>query len=53
MLVIGGDLLDSAMYAGIDFASGQLSTIKVPYLYGMGNHDFEYDNEYFSDRAFK
>ena len=53
LLVIGGDLLDSAMYAGIDFASGQLSTIKVPYLYGMGNHDFEYDNEYFSDRAFK
>ena len=52
LVIFGGDMVDSAMYAGIDFVTEQLSELKVPYLYGMGNHDFEYGDEYFSDRAF-
>ena len=52
MVILGGDILDSAMYASIEHLYSQLSTLKSPYLYLMGNHDFEYGKEYFSDVAY-
>ena len=52
LFVLGGDVVDSAMYAGIEFVSGELSKLEVPYLYGIGNHDFEYGDEYYSATAF-
>lgn len=52
LFVLGGDVVDSAMYAGIEFVSGKLSELETPYLYGIGNHDFEYGSEYYTSVAF-
>ncbi|MCR4896278.1 MAG: metallophosphoesterase [Lachnospiraceae bacterium] len=52
LLILGGDIIDSAMYASIDFLGEQLHTLSCPYLYLMGNHDFEYGSEYYSAKAF-
>ncbi len=52
LLILGGDIIDSAMYASIDFVKEQLDTTGVPYIYGMGNHDFEYGNEYYTDKSY-
>ena len=52
LLILGGDIIDSAMYASIDFVDKSLKDTGVPYIYGMGNHDFEYGDEYYSDRAY-
>ncbi len=53
LLVLGGDITDSAMYASVDFVKDSVKRSGVEYLYGMGNHDFEYGDEYFSDRAYE
>ena len=53
MVILGGDIIDSAMYASIDHVKEQLDTLTVPYLYSMGNHDFEYGSEYFSPTAYE
>lgn len=55
LLILGGDVIDSAMYASVDFVSSKLSELEefnIPYIYGMGNHDFEYGYEYYTDKAF-
>lgn len=52
LFILGGDVVDSAMYAGIEFVSGKLSELETPYLYGIGNHDFEYGTEYYTNVAF-
>lgn len=52
LLVLGGDIIDSAMYASIDFVQQELEAANVPWLYSMGNHDFEYGSEYFSKTAY-
>lgn len=53
MVVLGGDIIDSAMYASIEHVKGQLDTMDSPYLFTMGNHDFEYGSEYFSPAAYE
>ncbi len=53
LLVLGGDIVDSAMYASIDFVKDKLDDANTEYIYGMGNHDFEYGNEYYSDTAYE
>lgn len=53
LLVLGGDVIDSAMWASIDLVENALKDTKVPWIYEMGNHDFEYGTEYFSDKAFE
>jgi hypothetical protein len=53
IVLLGGDIVDSAMYASIDFVEGRLEKLNKPYLYSMGNHDFEYGDEYFSAKAYK
>lgn len=52
LLILGGDILDSAMYASIEFVKDELDTAGVPYLFTMGNHDFEYGDEYFTQTAY-
>ncbi len=52
LLILGGDIVDSAMWASIDFVKEALEETDVPWIYEMGNHDFEYGTEYFSDRAY-
>ena len=53
LLILGGDVIDSAMYASVDFLKDQIGSLKSDYVYGLGNHDFEYGDEYFSDRAYE
>ncbi|MCR5357397.1 MAG: metallophosphoesterase [Lachnospiraceae bacterium] len=52
IVVMGGDIVDSAMYASIDHVRDRLSTLNVPYMYYMGNHDFEYGAEYFTPLSY-
>lgn len=52
IVILGGDIIDSAMYASIDFVKGQLKKLDDNYIYFMGNHDFEYGTEYFSETAY-
>lgn len=52
LLILGGDIVDSAMWASVDFVGGAIQKLKIPYVYEMGNHDFEYGSEYFSDTAY-
>jgi len=53
IVLFGGDIIDSAMYASIEHIQKQFETLKQPYLYLMGNHDFEYGTEYFSPTAYE
>lgn len=52
LLILGGDIVDSAMYASIDLVTDSLKDAGVEYIYGMGNHDFEYGDEYYSKKAY-
>ncbi len=52
LVVMGGDIVDSAMYASIDRVKAQTDKLKRPFIYYMGNHDFEYGTEYFTDKAY-
>ena len=52
LLILGGDIIDSAMYASIEYVDKALKDTGVEYIYGMGNHDFEYGKEYYSDVAY-
>lgn len=52
LLILGGDILDSAMFASIDFVKEELEATGVPYLFTTGNHDFEYGSEYFTPEAY-
>ena len=52
MIILGGDIIDSAMYASIEHVNAKLDSLKTPYLFLMGNHDFEYGKEYFSETAY-
>lgn len=53
LVILGGDIIDSAMYASIEHVEKQLKKLKKPYIYFMGNHDFEYGSEYFSTAAYE
>ncbi len=53
LFILGGDIVDSAMLASINFLQSELSNLSVPYMYVLGNHDFEYGNEYFSKKAYE
>lgn len=53
IFIMGGDIIDSAMYASIDYLKDELGKLKAPYLYSLGNHDFEYGEEYFSPTAYE
>lgn len=52
LLILGGDIIDSAMFASLDFVKKELDSTGIPYLFTMGNHDFEYGDEYFTQTAY-
>lgn len=52
LLIMGGDILDSAMWAAIEHVSEILEKQDFPWIYEMGNHDFEYGTEYFSPKCY-
>ena len=53
IVVLGGDIIDSAMYASIDHVRNSLAELDRPYMYYMGNHDFEYGDEYYTQKAYE
>lgn len=52
LLIMGGDILDSAMWESIDYVTEILQKLQYPWIYEMGNHDFEYGMEYFSPKSY-
>ncbi len=52
LLILGGDITDSALYASVDFIKEELKGSRTPYLLSLGNHDFEYGPEYFTKKAY-
>lgn len=52
LVILGGDIIDSAMYASIEYVEESLNSLEIPWIYSMGNHDFEYGTEYFSETAY-
>jgi hypothetical protein len=47
-LLMGGDMLSYPTRSGIDFMKQQLATLKTPYLYTLGNHDWSFSFDYHS-----
>ena len=52
LVIFGGDMADEATYASIEYIEKKISRLNCPYLFCMGNHDFEYGSEYFSDKGY-
>ena len=52
LVIFGGDMADEATYASIEYIEKEIAKLKCPYLFIMGNHDFAYGNEYFSEKAY-
>ncbi len=52
LLILGGDILDTATLKGVEFVGQELSKISCPYIYSLGNHDFTYEEEYYTPKAF-
>ena len=52
LVILGGDIVDSAMYASLEHVEKTLKQNGTEYLYYSGNHDFEYGAEYYSEKAY-
>lgn len=52
LVVFGGDLTDEASYASIEYVQKEIDKLECPYIFIMGNHDFMYGDEYFSEKAY-
>ncbi|MBP5493520.1 MAG: metallophosphoesterase [Lachnospiraceae bacterium] len=52
LVIFGGDMADEATYASIEYIEKEIRELESPYLFIMGNHDFAYGNEYFSEKAY-
>lgn len=48
-VLLSGDIIDSPSDANVEWLQGQLSQLKMPYLYVPGNHDWTYPWEYMTD----
>lgn len=52
LVIFGGDITDEATEESIDFLEKEMAKIECPYIYLMGNHDFKYGDEYFSQKSY-
>lgn len=52
LVIFGGDITDAATYASVEFVEKEIEELDCPYIYCMGNHDFTYMDEYFSEKAY-
>ena len=48
-MLFGGDIIDYPSEANISYFEKQLSRLKVPYLYTLGNHDWTYPWDYMTE----
>jgi len=51
-LLLGGDIIDFPTKANIDFLDKNLAKLRIPYLYTLGNHDFTFPWEYFTEKSY-
>lgn len=47
----GGDIIDYPSAGNLEFLGTQLETLKMPYLYTLGNHDWTFPWEYMTERG--
>lgn len=52
LVIFGGDITDAATYASIEYVKNEIDKLECPYVYCMGNHDFMYGDEYFTEKAY-
>jgi predicted MPP superfamily phosphohydrolase len=50
-LLLGGDMIDFPSNGNIELLRNNLSRLNMPYLYTLGNHDWTYPWEYFSETS--
>ena len=50
-VLMGGDIIDSPAPSNLEYLNNQLDELSMPYLYTMGNHDWTFPWEYFSQTA--
>lgn len=48
-VLLGGDIIDYPSESNISFFKEQMSDLKVPYLYTLGNHDWTYPWDYMTE----
>lgn len=48
-VLLGGDIIDAPTKASADWLQGQLSKLRMPYLYVPGNHDWTFPWEYMTE----
>ena len=48
-LLLGGDIIDSPSSANVKYLSASLDSLKVPYLYTLGNHDWTFPWDYMTE----
>lgn len=48
-VLFGGDIIDFPSIPNIEYFENQVSTLKVPYLYTLGNHDWTYPWDYMTE----
>lgn len=54
LLIMGGDIVDAATWASIEYVENALKDVECPWIYEMGNHDFNYGSiEYYSQKSFE
>lgn len=56
LVVFGGDIVDSISYASVDYVRKELDKLDkqgIPYAFCIGNHDFSYFPEYYSEKAYE
>lgn len=56
LVIFGGDIVDSISYASVDYVRKELDKLDkqgIPYAFCIGNHDFSYYPEYYSEKAYE
>lgn len=48
-ILFGGDIVDNPSAASIEFLDKQLSSLEIPYLYTLGNHDWTFPWNYMTE----
>ena len=50
-VLLGGDIIDSPSESNLAFLKKELSTLQMPYLFALGNHDWTYPWNYMTEEG--
>jgi predicted MPP superfamily phosphohydrolase len=51
-MLMGGDMISYPTEAGVSYFDENISKLKIPYVYTIGNHDWTFPWEYFTNPAY-